>query len=156
VHHRECCSMSRKAKSSFSAWLLLLDPGTHARRAKSVRTAYERIGTTISSMTRTVHLLLTAYQPTVTTLPCVFLLPVAFEHRLIDWWCRGPRRDLCNKHTLSCHARMSLASPNLHSHRTGTSDAFSSPSRFAVQRHQHSPKRIHRVVSFRGWRGGVR
>jgi hypothetical protein len=23
VHHRECCSMSRKAKSSFSGWLLL-------------------------------------------------------------------------------------------------------------------------------------
>jgi hypothetical protein len=26
VHRRECCSMSRKAKSSFSAWLLLPDP----------------------------------------------------------------------------------------------------------------------------------
>ena len=25
LHHRECCSMSRKAKSSFSAWFLLPD-----------------------------------------------------------------------------------------------------------------------------------
>ena len=65
VHRRECCSMSRKAKSSFSAWLLLPDPVTHVRRAKGVRTAEERIGTqSLSwSWTRTGHLLLTAYQP---------------------------------------------------------------------------------------------
>ena len=42
VHHRESCSMSRKAKSSFSAWLLLPDPVTHVRRAEGVRTAEDK------------------------------------------------------------------------------------------------------------------
>ena len=71
VRHRECCSMSRKAKSSFSAW--------------GVRTAeetQERIGTRRRSRTRTgiccspLHTSL----PTVTSLPCVFLLLVALQH----------------------------------------------------------------------------